>query len=419
MGQVFYDMGFLSAVEVIECSASDLIGQFVGQTGPKTRAQLDKALGKVLFIDEAYRLSEGNFATEAINELVDSLTKLTYKGKIVVILAGYAEQINHLISVNPGLSSRFPEEITFKNMSPKSCLQLLESTIRQQKIEMPNLGNPQTELHVEMINLLEQLASLPSWGNARDIISLGNSVAGSILGAESDPLEPLIASPEKIINLTKALLVQKQSRRVNSPSAKRYGIPPQMTQSRDVESHPTLQGSNTSTAIQRTTKSESVEPPHSVLDSRDPGVSEEVWKQLQADKAAAEKLLILSEQAIKTQEQDYNTKSLQASNAIANSRQAQQQESARQKQEGIVATQRKREEARLNEQNARIAAEKARVELERLRRVEETRKRDEARVQLRLQQIGKCVAGFQWIRQDGGYRCAGGAHFVSHEHLAT
>lgn len=418
MGQVFYDMGFLSAVEVIECSASDLIGQFVGQTGPKTRAQLDKALGKVLFIDEAYRLSEGNFATEAINELVDSLTKLTYKGKIVVILAGYAEQINHLISVNPGLSSRFPEEITFKNLSPKSCLQLLESTVRQQKIEMPNLGNSQTKLHVEMMNLLEQLASLPSWGNARDIISLGNSVAGSILSAESDPLERLIASPEKIINLTKALLVQKQGRRVNSSSTRPYDIPPQMTQSRDVESHPTLQGSNTSTAIQRTTKSESVEPPHSVLDSRDPGVSEEVWKQLQADKAAAEKLLILSEQAIKTQEHDYKVKSLQVLKAIENSRQARQQESARQEQEEIVATQRKREEARLNEQNARIAAVKARVELERLRRVEETRKRDEARVQLRLQQIGKCVAGFQWIPQSGGYRCAGGAHFVSNEKLA-
>ena len=149
MGQVFYDMGFLSAVEVIECSASDLVGQYVGQTGPKTRAQLDKALGKVLFVDEAYRLSEGNFATEAINELVDLLTKQTYKGKIFVILAGYAEEINHLISVNPGLSSRFPEEITFENIDPKSCLQLLESTVRRQQIEMPDLGDALTELHAE------------------------------------------------------------------------------------------------------------------------------------------------------------------------------------------------------------------------------------------------------------------------------
>lgn len=71
MGQVYYDMGFLSSAEVLECSASDLVGQYVGHTGPKTIAKLDKALGKILFIDEAYRLSEGNFASEAVDELVD------------------------------------------------------------------------------------------------------------------------------------------------------------------------------------------------------------------------------------------------------------------------------------------------------------------------------------------------------------
>lgn len=418
MGQVFYDMGFLSAVEVIECSASNLIGQYVGQTGPKTRAQLDKALGKVLFVDEAYRLSEGNFATEAINELVDSLTKPSYKGKIVVILAGYAEEINNLISVNPGLSSRFPEEITFKNMSSKSCLQLLESTIKKQKIEMPNLGDAQTKVHVDMIKLLDQLALLPSWGNARDIISLSNSIAGSILGAESDPSEPLVASPEKIMNHTKALLIQKQARCVNPPLTKPYNIPPQMTQSRDIEPQLTHQGSNTSTAVERTTKSESDEPPQSVIDSRDPGVSEEVWKQLQADKAAAKRFSISSQQAIKTLEEDYRVKCLEEIKAVELSREAKRQEKAGAKPGEIGAIQKQREEARLKEEDARIAVEKARAELERLRRVETTRKQDEVRMQTRLQQIGKCVAGFQWIQQPGGYRCTGGSHFVTNEQLA-
>lgn len=59
MGKVFYDAGFLGSAEVVECSTSDIIGQYVGQTGPKVRAVLDKALGKVLFIDEAYRLASG------------------------------------------------------------------------------------------------------------------------------------------------------------------------------------------------------------------------------------------------------------------------------------------------------------------------------------------------------------------------
>lgn len=81
-GQVYYDLGFLSQVEVVECSATDLIGQYVGETGPKTIKQLERGLGKVLFIDEAYRLGEGSFAQEAINELVDTVTKPQFAGKL-------------------------------------------------------------------------------------------------------------------------------------------------------------------------------------------------------------------------------------------------------------------------------------------------------------------------------------------------
>lgn len=61
MGQVFYDMGILGAPEVLECSSSDLVAQYVGQTGPKTERLLEKGSGRVLFIDEAYRLADGTF----------------------------------------------------------------------------------------------------------------------------------------------------------------------------------------------------------------------------------------------------------------------------------------------------------------------------------------------------------------------
>lgn len=62
-----YDMGFLATAEVVECSATDLIGQYIGHTGPKVKKQLDRGLGKVLFVDEAYRLAEGHFAKEAVD----------------------------------------------------------------------------------------------------------------------------------------------------------------------------------------------------------------------------------------------------------------------------------------------------------------------------------------------------------------
>jgi hypothetical protein len=78
---VFYDMGLLSKPDVVECSAKDLIGEYVGQIAPKTMKQLELGLGKVIFIDEAYRLGEGQYAIEAANELVDIMAKPKFQGK--------------------------------------------------------------------------------------------------------------------------------------------------------------------------------------------------------------------------------------------------------------------------------------------------------------------------------------------------
>ena len=77
-------------------SASDLVGQYVGHTGPKTQKLFEKALGKVLFIDEAYRLASGQFAQEVMDEIVTAMTQEKFKGKLIVILAGYEQDINQL-----------------------------------------------------------------------------------------------------------------------------------------------------------------------------------------------------------------------------------------------------------------------------------------------------------------------------------
>jgi len=142
MGQVYYDMGFLSSAEVVECSASDLAGQYVGQTRPKTKGVFDKALGKVLFADEAYRLSEGPLAKEVMDELVGILTQERYKTKLVVILAGHDQEIAQLLSVNPGLSSRFPDEIIFENMSSAMCIKVLEKALAEEDITIDGLEDP-------------------------------------------------------------------------------------------------------------------------------------------------------------------------------------------------------------------------------------------------------------------------------------
>ncbi|KAI2606749.1 P-loop containing nucleoside triphosphate hydrolase protein [Hypoxylon sp. NC1633] len=124
MGNVFYDLGFLATTEIIEIRR---------HTGPKTRALFEKALGKVLFIDEAYRLASTSdsrsFASEAVGELVDILTQDRFRNNLVVVLAGYEEDINRLLATNPGLSSRFPETVNFENLTPALYCELLFRSI--------------------------------------------------------------------------------------------------------------------------------------------------------------------------------------------------------------------------------------------------------------------------------------------------
>lgn len=94
MGKVYYDMGILGSDEVIESSATDLVGQYIGYTGPKTQELLEKVLGRLLLIDEAYYLADGQFTKEAMDEIVDCITKPKFAGKLIVILAGYDKDIN-------------------------------------------------------------------------------------------------------------------------------------------------------------------------------------------------------------------------------------------------------------------------------------------------------------------------------------
>src|SRR6202035_1349227 len=181
----YYDMGFLSSTEVVECSASDLVGQYVGQTGPKTKQLFEKALGRVLFIDEAYRLSEGHFAKEAMDELVGLLTHEKFRSKLIVILAGYDQDMNQLMAVNTGLSSRFPEEIVFHNMPPTQCLELLKRKLLKESIRGEEFDDPSSVEYRRMEELITEMTELPSWGNARDLETLSKQMVAIVFSRPS------------------------------------------------------------------------------------------------------------------------------------------------------------------------------------------------------------------------------------------
>lgn len=431
MGQVYYDMGFLSTAKVVECSATDLIGQYVGQTGPKTKKQLEKALGQVLFVDEAYRLAEGHFATEAVNELVDILTKPQFLGKMIVILAGYDDDMNRLLSVNSGLSSRFPEEVQFTNLSPEHCLQVMASDIGKKNITVDFLQDQNSPGYVVLRSLIGELTVLPSWGNARDMKTLAKKMIGFVYKTPSSSGSAAFApelSARTALECVKQLLVERRGR-ANLPANRT----PQFETSKFAQTLPPLDAPPPPSVAPRTAtappppraqkqKDAAEVPPSPQDDGRDPGVSDAVWNELQACKAAEEKRLREAQEAIAKKQAEF--RALAAKEAV---RKRVAEELARLEAAALKAKddaaleeiKRKQETLRLTQLRARIEGEKAARELERIRELEKKRRQQEAQVQQKLRAMGVCVAGYQWQKTSNGWRCAGGSHFISDAQLES
>jgi len=127
IGRLFKEIGLLSKGHMVEVERADLVGEYIGHTALKTREQIKKAVGGILFVDEAYSLARGgekDFGREAIDVIVKASED--YRDNLIIILAGYFEEMNYLLEQNPGLKSRFPIEITFPDYSEEELFQIAE-----------------------------------------------------------------------------------------------------------------------------------------------------------------------------------------------------------------------------------------------------------------------------------------------------
>ncbi|MEZ0259492.1 MAG: AAA family ATPase [Alphaproteobacteria bacterium] len=116
LGGILRDAGALQSGHVVECSARDLIGEYIGCTAPKVMARVKEAQGGVLFIDEAYALmhatgAKGSFSDEAITALLTAMEN--YRDSFTVVAAGYPQEMRKFVDFNPGLKSRFNRFIAF------------------------------------------------------------------------------------------------------------------------------------------------------------------------------------------------------------------------------------------------------------------------------------------------------------------
>lgn len=189
------------------------------------RGMLENALGKVLFIDEAYRLADGRFGQEAMDELVDCLTKPAFFHRLIVILAGYDDHIVKLMSSNPGLTSRFPETLQFQPLLSSCCIQLLAAFLksRKQKLEKNGqvdfdfraLEDPSNDFAAAMSERFESLAHTSGWANARDVETLAKTIFNKAL--QSDEEATVSVGESEVLEALTELLKGRLSRRLPLP----------------------------------------------------------------------------------------------------------------------------------------------------------------------------------------------------------
>ncbi|GIO43633.1 AAA family ATPase [Paenibacillus apis] len=164
VAKMFQRMGVLSKGHLIEVERADLVGEYIGHTAQKTRDLVKKALGGILFIDEAYSLARGgekDFGKEAIDTLVKAMED--QKNQFILILAGYSDEMDFFLATNPGLPSRFPIQMDFPDYSIDQLIQIAEGMVK----ERDYILMPQAILKIKQHLLHEKSETEHLFSNAR------------------------------------------------------------------------------------------------------------------------------------------------------------------------------------------------------------------------------------------------------------
>ena len=165
MAEILHRLGHVRKGHLVAVTRDDLVGQYIGHTAPKTKEVLKKAMGGVLFIDEAYYLyrpeNERDYGQEAIEILLQVMEN--QREDLVVILAGYKDRMDTFFKSNPGMSSRIAHHLDFPDYTPPELLQIAEKMLQQQNYRF---GGGAREAFDEYLAL--RIAQ-PHFANARSV----------------------------------------------------------------------------------------------------------------------------------------------------------------------------------------------------------------------------------------------------------
>jgi probable Rubsico expression protein CbbX len=165
MSDILYKLGYIKKGHLLTVTRDDLVGQYIGHTAPKTKEVLKKAMGGVLFIDEAYYLykpdNDRDYGSEAIEILLQVMEN--QRDDLVVILAGYKEPMDKFYESNPGLSSRIANHIDFPDYTVDELVQIAKLMLQDQQYQLtPDAENALTRY-------IQKRKEKPLFANARSV----------------------------------------------------------------------------------------------------------------------------------------------------------------------------------------------------------------------------------------------------------
>jgi len=165
MAEILYKLGYVRKGHLLTVTRDDLVGQYIGHTAPKTKEVLKKAMGGVLFIDEAYYLykpdNDRDYGAEAIEILLQVMEN--QRDDLVVVLAGYKEPMDKFYESNPGLSSRIANHIDFPDYSTDELVQIAKLILQEQQYRL----TPDAES--ALVQYIDKRRQQPLFANARSV----------------------------------------------------------------------------------------------------------------------------------------------------------------------------------------------------------------------------------------------------------
>jgi probable Rubsico expression protein CbbX len=173
MADILFKLGYISKGHLLTVTRDDLVGQYIGHTAPKTKDVLKRAMGGVLFIDEAYYLykpdNERDYGAEAIEILLQIMEN--QREDLVVIFAGYKARMDSFYASNPGLSSRVSNHIEFPDYTPSELTKITSSVLEDQQYQIFESKKRCCQKSI-ILDYVQKRIKLPLFANARTIANV-------------------------------------------------------------------------------------------------------------------------------------------------------------------------------------------------------------------------------------------------------